>query len=147
HDLRALAACVVFAATQQPVPKPLLERLPHLQQYLTRYDRALNVRAVWLAWHAMARLTGDSLGLARIRDRVIDRLISEGMSPERDLPNFLRTAGHHDAERLRRVREQALELHKKALKWCDECENVRHTSGHYVDLIFAFGLARLGEPA
>ena len=82
-----------------------------------------------------------SLGLARTRDRLLLRLLNEGLSAERDLPSFLRYAGLRDSERLRVVREKALELHHAVRKWTDHIpQNLP-----YVDLLFAFALGKLGE--
>ncbi|HEV3145805.1 MAG TPA: hypothetical protein VGZ47_18090, partial [Gemmataceae bacterium] len=56
--------------------------------------------------------------------------------------------GHHDSDRLRVVRAQADKLHEMALAWYRECEGAKSLyddTSHYVDLIFSFGFARLGE--
>src|SRR5262249_25554727 len=99
------------------------------------------------------KLSRDALGLARVRDRLIERLVTEGYSAERDLPNFLRAAGHEDRERVQAIQAHADQLHKLSLAWCGESrlregrpETVLNTSEHYVHLLFAFGLARLGQP-
>jgi cellulose synthase operon protein C len=123
-----------------------LHRLPQLQRYLEQNEATVGLRPAWLGWHALARLSGDALTLARVRDRLIERLVNEGYSAERDLPQFLRTAGHQDAERVHVIQSHFAQLHERAMSWCSECEGVRQSSGHYVDLIFAFGLARVGLP-
>ena len=146
-EVRGLCASVFWAALQKPPTEALIRRLPQVQQFLERFERSVGIRSAWLAWYAVCKTANnDALGLARIRDRLLDRLITDGLSPEHDLPNFLRNAGQRDSERMRVVRAHAMKLHESALEWCDRCEHVRATSGHYVDLIFSFGLARLGEP-
>ena len=85
----------------------------------------------------------DVLGLARVRDRLLNRLLVEGLNKERDVAYFLRTAGSHDAERMRIVRERALQLHRAAQKWHDRSEVALNKP--YVDLMFAFALAKLGD--
>src|SRR5262249_21118889 len=90
----------------------------------------------------------DVLALARTRDRLLERLLSEGLSPERDLPGFLRFAGQREADRLRVVREKAERLRQVAQDWFPAA--VTNVGSYdqtpvYVDLMFAFGLARLGE--
>src|SRR5579864_8012304 len=148
-EVRAVVAGIVWGALQKPVPEALVDRLPRLQRFLEQQEKSISVRVVWLGWYYLSKLAGnDALALARIRVRLLDRLIHHALNPEHDLPHFLRAAGHHDAERLRVVRTQADKLHDLALAWYRECENVKsphEDTSHYVDLIFSFGFARLGE--
>src|SRR5439155_2189552 len=76
QDVRALVAMIVWGATAPDPAAALAERLSALQQYLQKYEKDVSVRAVWLAWLAIARLAGnDALALARARDRLLERLI------------------------------------------------------------------------
>jgi hypothetical protein len=151
-DLRALAAYLVNAAGLATPPEALMKRLGALQHFLEAHERLLPVRAVWLAWSHLARLAGnDVLGLTRARDRLLARLFTNGLRPEQDLPSFLRFAGGPGGQRFQALRAWLTEL----------CERVRAWSGRqgydvlyagkdprtvdYIDLLFAFGLARLGE--
>src|SRR5207237_10853853 len=119
------------------------QRLPTVQRYLEQYDRLLPVRAAWLCWVGLTRLAGaDVLALARTRDRILERLLSEGLSPERDLPGFLRFAGQRDADRLRLVPEKAERLRQLAQEWFPA--SAASIGGYdqtpvYIDLMFAFG--------
>jgi hypothetical protein len=143
-DARAVVAGFLAASTQAPVPSWLASRLPAVQKHLETHHEVLPVRAVWLASVRLARLSGgDALGLARSRDRLLQQLLTKGLSAERDLPGFLRVAGLRDADRIRAVRDKALGLHTAARAW------VAHhpATVPYVDLFFAFALARLGEEA
>ncbi len=153
-DYRAVVAGFLWLTAQDPVPGWLIARLPAIQNYLVVHESALPVRAVWLAWYRMAQVSGaDVLGLARARDRILQRLLTEGLSPERDLPSFLRFAGLRDSERLRVVRDKALDLHQTVRKWIEG--HAKQGSGGkddlilrnlpFVDLLFAFALAKLGE--
>jgi hypothetical protein len=148
-ESRAVIACILWGALRTPLPEALLERLPRAQRFLEQQENSISVRAVWLGWYYLSKLAGnDALALARVRDRLLDRLIRHGLNPEHDLPHFLRAAGHHDAERLRVVCTQADRLHDLALDWYRECENAKSPyddTSHYVDLVFSFGFARLGE--
>jgi hypothetical protein len=54
---------------------------------------------------------------------------------------FLRTAGLKDGERVRAIRERAAELHQTVRKWTEHVP----VNLPYVDLLFAFGMAKLGE--
>src|SRR5262245_27637866 len=135
HEARAFAARVVHACRQDPVPSAFLNRLPKVREYLERHEGVLGVRVVWLAWVHLARAghgQADVLGLARVRDRLLQRLLTEGLNKERDLPHFLRTAGEQNSERIRLDRDRAMKVHRLVNK-------------SYVDLMFAFGMAKLGE--
>jgi hypothetical protein len=152
-EVRGLVACLVWAAYDPAAAKAIVARLPRVQQYLERHERTMGLRPVWLAWGALAKITRDPLALARARDRLIERLVTEGYSAERDLPGFLRAAGHHDRERVNVIRERFGALYELARKWCEESRvrddlpgTIWQTSGQYVDVIFAFGFARLNEP-
>jgi hypothetical protein len=149
-DLRPLAAALIWASAQKPTPPALRQRLSAVQRYLEQHDRLLPVRAAWLAWVGLTRLAGaDVLSLARTRDRLLERLLSEGLSPERDLPGFLRFAGQREADRLRVVREKAERLRQLAQEWFPASVTpgigVADQTPAYMDLLFAFGMARLGE--
>ena len=141
-ESRALLAGFLSLSYCSPFPAWLPSRLPALQAYLEKHERTLPIRAVWLAGHRLSQLAGaDVLGLARLRDRLLERLLEEGLSPERDLPGFLRFAGLRDSERLRVVRDKALDLHQAVRRWT---ANVP-VNLPFVDLYFAFVLAKLGE--
>jgi hypothetical protein len=143
-ELRPLAAALVWATRQKPVPPELSRRLPEVQRYLERHDYLLPVRAAWLAWHGLA--AGDVLTLARTRDRLLERLLAEGLNVERDLPGFLRFAGGREGDRLRTVRSRAERLRQLVHEWSGfkSGDGLQQTAA-YIDLLFAFGFARLGE--
>ncbi|HEY2909197.1 MAG TPA: hypothetical protein VGI99_03075, partial [Gemmataceae bacterium] len=163
ENTRAVVAGFLDLASRSPVPSWLPERLPAIQKYLEAHEAALPVRAVWLAGLQLARLAGaDVLGLARVRDRVLQRLLEEGLRAERDLPIFLRYAGLKDAARLRLVRDKVAEIHRVVRRWLEQwieklpaLERIAERREQekkkieqnfpYVDLLFAFALARLGE--
>ncbi|MFO0810391.1 MAG: hypothetical protein U0746_17340 [Gemmataceae bacterium] len=144
-DVRAVAvACVAFADRPE-----LTTRLPVLLRYLERHERALPVRIAWLAWHALTH-RNDPLALARGRDRALDRLLSEGLSHERDLPDFLRYAGQTGGGQLRAVRDRFEALRLRIRAWIGpelkvEMGRPLDRTSEYVDLLFAFGQARLGD--
>ena len=120
EEARAVIASFLWLAAQNPVPAWLNSRLPAIQSYLEKNEGALPVRALWLAGYRLAQLSGsDVLGLARVRDRLLNRLLTEGLSPEKDLPSFLRYIGHTDPERMRVVRERVMDLHDAVRKWTE----------------------------
>src|SRR5262249_47767333 len=150
-DVRALAACVVWGAFQRPPAAALVQRLPLVRRYLEEHEGKLPVRGVWLCWASLVRLSaGDVLGLARARDRLLERLLDHGLNPQTGLPPFLRFSGQQSSDRFRRVREPVPAIRERARRW------IRASYGGsdgppasfslaYADLMFAFGLARLGE--
>jgi len=151
EESRRVVAAFLWLASQQPVPGWLTHRLPALQKYLEAHDAALPVRAVWLAGYRLAQLSGaDVLGLARVRDRLLKRLLENGLQAERDLPGFLRFFGMKDSERMRVVRDKAMELHGAVRKWLDDSATAQkndHLKANQplVDMLFAFAVAKLDE--
>ncbi len=156
HAVRTLTARVIHACQQSPPPDAFLKRLPKIREYLERHETMLGVRAAWLAWWHLARIGGqaDVLALARVRDRLLQRLLGEGLNKERDLPYFLRTAGEQNNDRMRMIRDRAMKVHKLVEKWHardlkgerSPLEiNARQINRPYVDLMFGFGMAKLGE--
>lgn len=148
-DLRALAAYLAWSARRDPRPSALVQSLPALQRFLEKHEKLLPVRACWLAWYYLVQLTdGDVLALARARDRLLERLFHNGLRPEQDLPSFLRFAGHPDSQRCREVREWLKKLYDKARSWIEANRDIldrKPPTKAYADLLFSFGLARLGE--
>ncbi|MFO0845591.1 MAG: hypothetical protein U0797_24935 [Gemmataceae bacterium] len=148
-DLRALAAYLVHAAVQASPSPTLVERLGPLSRFLEAHEKLLPVRAVWLAWSHLTLLSrGDVLALARARDRLLERLYHNGLRPEQDLPSFLRFAGQPTSQRFRAVRQWMVELSSLAQEWLKADAGLPSATAQtpaYVDLMFSFGLARLGE--
>jgi hypothetical protein len=142
---RETAALLVALCRQAPPPAWLGAHLPAARQYVERHEEVLGIRVVWLAWWHLAHAGGaaDVLALARTRDRVLKRLLEEGLNRERDLPYFLRTGGEAAGERLRLVRDRLARVRELALKW-QAADDVK-VNRPYTDLVFAFGLAKLGE--
>lgn len=151
HESRMVVAAFLWLAAQNPVPPWLLARLPAIQKYMETHDAMLPVRAVWLAGYRLAQLAGaDVLGLARVRDRLLQRLLQQGLQAERDLPGFLRFSGVKDSERMRVVRDKAMELHGAVRKWLADSATAQkndHLKANepLIDLLFAFAVAKLNE--
>ncbi len=148
-SLRKLAAYLQWAAASQP-PADLKPNLPKLQQHLERHEHFLGVRAAWLAWHALHRLSGgDVLALARARDRLLERLHLHGLAVDLDLPLFLRTRGDSASQRVRLIREHAVRIHRLVQEWAKTGPSLdnRAQTPAYIDLVFAYGMARLGDTA
>ena len=123
---------------------PAAAARPHLE----RFGRLLDLRTWWLTQVHLARPPGtsgrgDTLLLARARDVVFGQL-QAGLPVSRELPAFLRFAGVGSAARLaeplERIRGQFFTI-KRARH---PLEAPIALSRVYVDLVFAWGLARLG---
>jgi hypothetical protein len=149
-EVRALAAYVFWAAAQRPAPPALVQRLPGVRHFFEKYDQRLPVRAAWLVARSVARLSGgDVLGLARARDRLLERLYHSGLRPEQDLAPFLQAAGQPSGDRLRAFRHWLVGLGELVQEWLTrlpiEYNETNAVTSPYADLILAFGLARVGE--
>jgi hypothetical protein len=160
-EVRAVAACVLA------YPEVVAPRLAQVRRFLEQHEDRLGVRAAWLAWVGFTRLShGDVLGLARARDRILDRLLARGLRMDHDLASFLRFSGDKSSDRLRTVRTHLLDIRERAHELIGRSYDVSiNTEGSsdlayfksftrpevapltraYADLILAFGLARLGE--
>ena len=152
RTLLLAAALMEAEISGAPLPcelKPLVRCLEH-------HDGLLPIRAAWMGWRSAAALMGgDQLALARARDRLLERLHRQGLSPQLDLPSFLGVSGRRSGPRSQRVRSTLLELATEARHWLAR-ETKTANSGvfkldpnartaAYVDLQFAWGLARVGE--
>jgi hypothetical protein len=147
-DVRVLASLLTWSSYRSPRPAALISRLQAIQRFLEKHERLLPVRACWLAWYHLAELIGgDELALARARDRLLERLFHNGLRPEQDLPSFLRFAGQPTSQRFRDVRDWMKSLCDQAQTWVEKNrdEMQKPPMAPYVDLLFAFGMARLGE--
>src|SRR5262249_37013195 len=104
------------------------------------------VRVTWLAWSALSRLAGgDVLALARARDRVLERLHGQGLSRDLDLPYFLRFSGGGTGDRAWLAHDHLLRLPKSAPAWLKTGAWTGPYPGALGDLVFAYGLTRLGD--
>lgn len=146
-ELNTLATWLVVQASAESQTPAITSRLGKLQHHLERFEPMLPVRTAWLAWCAYVNLShGDVLALARARDRLLERLFQHGLMPDRDVPAFLRARGMQSGDRFRAVRDEILDLRPATKKWSKKHrKNAADTTDQYIDLIFAFALARLGE--
>lgn len=143
--LRAVAASLIHQSQNGSALSPSL--LSRARQYLEQHESRLGVRPLWLAWLALAKqAVGDVLGLARARDRILDRLLASGLSSEHDLPSFLRF--ERGGDRYWSIRSRLMNLRELARHWIEaqpEMKAEKVGTLAYAELTFAFGLARLGE--
>lgn len=148
HELSLVAAYVVRAVTNQQGRSELRTIAAELTRYFDEYEHLLPARAVWLAALAMQQLVGgDSLGLARVRDRLLNRLYEHGLMGEFDIVGFLRGSGQRQSDQHRALRASWQELLDAILSWLSNPIINRNQTRNYVKFIFAYTLVRLGEVA
>ena len=142
-----VAAIIVWGAAQNPPSSLVVERLADLSQFLYRHESNLPIRTVWMAWCALYQLSSqDVLMLARARDRMLERLYSQGMTAEFDMASFLRVGGAAHSDRFRILREKMVALRSQVASWINEpvAASNPQTKG-YADLMFAYAFACIGE--
>ena len=131
EQVRAVAAAVIAGTLNDAAAPPWLDRHGH----------ALDLRCWWMSQTALA--SNDPLTLARARDRVYSEL-RHGLPVARELPPFLRFSGLGRAARLgdplERMREQFFTIRRTR----HPLEAPVALTRAYVDLLFAWGFARLG---
>ena len=97
---RVVASLAALYGFQPTVPPEFVAALPRVLALLDHQFDDIPVRAAWLARVAIARTCdGDTLGLARWRDRLIHRLHERGPGLDLDEPSFLRFRGTASADR------------------------------------------------
>ncbi|WP_166827386.1 hypothetical protein [Thalassoroseus pseudoceratinae] len=127
------------------------ENLPRVQTVLERSESLLPIRVAWLAWLSFSQLAdNDVLALARARDRILERLYAQGLTPELDLPAFLRSTSNRTGDRYRTIGQRLVELQPKIRHWVEEESETRPTlknakTAAYANLITAYGLARMNR--
>jgi hypothetical protein len=163
--VRAVAA-LVAASDASPA---IGESLDQIQRMLDEHEDWLPVRAAWLARVGLMRHTrGDVVGLARTRDRLLERLHDRGLSADLDVPAAVRFAGQGAGERVDAVRAWLTHARGPVHRWLAARTTGMSAEGlttgqdprlqafglggaaagptrAYADLILAWGLARLGE--
>jgi hypothetical protein len=148
--LASLAAWLKMNSTapsESDTQKLIAERLGIIQHFLEKFDHLLSTRTSWLAWCAFAKLSGgDELSLARARDRLLERLFQQGLMPDRDVPGFIRAQGMKSGDRFLAVRDQIVDLRGLAKTWSAKHRGTAsELTDSYIDLLFSFALARMGE--
>lgn len=143
-----LAVQILNAAQLAQPPAVILDQLELVARALQQQEVVLPVRLTWLAWVALARLAHrDALLLARARDRILERLFQDGLSPERDVPGFLRSGGGHNHERQVVLKNHLASLREQVAEWIQEPPGYPARTRVYADLLFAYGFTSLGEVA
>lgn len=142
-----LATQVICAGAMNIAP-PAHELLLLATQALEHVESALPVRLAWLAWVSLAKIAHrDALLLSRARDRLLERLFEQGLSPERDAPAFLRIGGGNASHRQEILRQHLSTLREHVAQWIQEPPGYPTRTRMYADLLIAYGLTSLGELA
>jgi hypothetical protein len=151
QQARAMVAQLVRAVAGAKPQLPGPDRLYQLKGWLDSNDEGLDVRSLWLGHLALSRMAGgDALQLTRTRDRILTRLF-RGISVEHDVPTFLRFCGGGagaDTTVVQQLAGQLEELHRryhKTKRKRSAVEAPEKLTGAYVNMLFAYGFARLGQ--
>jgi hypothetical protein len=154
---RVVAAYAVWGAHRAAPPADLVSALPRVRAFLDQHFDDLPARAAWLAVLAVTQLcSGDALGLARWRDRILTRLRDKGPGLDLDEPSFLRFHGTASPDRFQTAREWLVRSHKPILEWIGKLgssgklqwaglDAETNCTAAYAQLMLAWGLGCLGE--
>lgn len=109
------------------------------------FDANSELVDVRTAWLARSRIAGDDdLALARARDDVLQR-IRQGLAVERDVPAFVRSFDAHEATGVVEQLAAQLTHFRTTKRKRNVLEADLELTGAYVDLVFAWGFASVGE--
>jgi len=147
-EVLQFAALIVWSVRGKRPLDSIRSRLNAIQQFLNKHESLLPVRAAWMCWLALSEIAGgDVLQLAHSRDRLLERLFQSGLTLDLEVPSFLRSAGSDSSDRFRQVKERLVDLRETVREWSKRNLRASSPATHcYVDMIYAYGLARLGEP-
>jgi hypothetical protein len=145
-EIRAFAAYLIWCCTRSELPAAVRKSMPSIRTFLESHGNLIPIRALWLVWRCLAKVGGDVLGLARVRDRILESLFSNGLDVERDVPRFIRIGNQSDTGRLREILERTSRIRDALTTWVSlETEKATTTNRAYIHLMFAFGYAMLRE--
>lgn len=154
---RIVAAYATWGTHQATPPADLVAALPRVMSFLDQHFDDLPARAAWLARLAITQLcSGDALGLARWRDRILSRLRDKGPGLDLDEPSFLRFHGTASPDRFQTAREWLVRSQKPILDWVGKLgssgrlqwaglDAETDCTAAYAQLMLAWGLGCLGE--
>jgi cellulose synthase operon protein C len=146
------AVAHLFAASLES-NQSVAARVTDWATFLDKFSEDLDVRSYWLGRVAVSRLAGgDTLGLARARDRVLAR-VQGGLSLDRDVPRLMRVmgqataagAGTGRAMRVGAQLEALLKAFEETPRKRSAVESPPQLTRAYVGLEFAWGFARLAN--
>ena len=140
--VRAVAAHVIAAGcARRPLPWPA----PALAAFLAAHEDGLDLRTRWLARRALAD-GKDRLALLRARDAILERLRG-GLDPASEAPDLIDTPGAGTGASMRLI--AALDALAMTLentpRQRSPLEQPEARTGQYLDLLIAWGQARLGD--
>jgi cellulose synthase operon protein C len=148
-DTTLIAAYLIYSLATKKGVTDLKRRNAQLVQHFQKNERLLPIRTVWMTAVAMHQLVGsDTLGLARVRDRTLERLFQHGMQAELDVASFMRSGSNRQNDRFRVLATEFPDLLGKIDRWMEAPTTLANSQNkHYARLIGAYGLAKLGQLA
>lgn len=142
-NIDLLAALLIASDTDGP--RPATRELELATTLCDNADARLDVRSMWLARSAIARLSGnDALVVARARDRALARLVG-GLSLGRDLPRAVRALEIGRAAQRTEALSRTLAYFETTPRPKGPLEADPKSTLAYVRLVFACAFARAGD--
>ncbi len=132
--------------------------LKRLQREVLSTEQQLPMQLLWLFHLALARRSGgDPLALARLRDRIVDRLNATGLALDLDAPACVRFHGIVGRDRFTEARNWLQRIREPMQKWLLKHGGERHlqragleariaTTIAFTDCMIAWGASKLGDP-
>ncbi|MCI0699760.1 MAG: hypothetical protein L0241_01570 [Planctomycetia bacterium] len=155
---RVVAALSAMFGLRSTPPPEFISALPRVLAILDQQFDDIPLRGAWLARAAVAKsCDGDTLGLARWRDRLVRRLHDRGPGLDLDEPSFLRFRGTATPERFQTARGWLASVRKPVLEWVQNhaigsgrllwagLDAEIEATKEYATLLLAWGLGALGE--
>ncbi|MDX1929256.1 MAG: hypothetical protein SFV81_22200 [Pirellulaceae bacterium] len=146
-DTALIAAYLIYSLATKKGVTDLKRRNAQLVQHFQKNERLLPIRTVWMTALAMHQLAGsDTLGLARVRDRTLERLFQHGMQAEIDVASFMRSGANGQNDRFRVLATEFPVLLGKIDRWMEVPTTLANSQNkHYARLVGAYGAAKLGQ--
>jgi hypothetical protein len=152
-QLRAFAVSILAVSHTEPVPAWFLSRAESLRRYFQPRYQQLSARLAWLTELQLSRLAGtDLLGMARVRDGLLQQMLESGLNLDQELPLFLRTTNLQVSEQIRAIQQRAMSLHRLLVAGTERIGKTSPAAASdsgctagYIHFLFAFAFARLGN--
>ncbi|MEZ6140646.1 MAG: hypothetical protein R3B84_08750 [Zavarzinella sp.] len=148
-DTRAtstLLATIVYYFSNQSPPQWVWQLLGELGQAILALEPHLGIKEAWISQWLLAHGHPDqidTLSIVRTRDRILSRLLENGLNIERDFPRLYRFNNNEESQRQRTIISRISELFSRIEQW-HEAEDT-HANYPYLQYSLAFTEFYLSE--